>query len=203
MSKLVESIIGKDYKAATDAINEQIVSIVERKMCEMKKMMSARDSIKEEELTESRKKKVHDPAKTAQQLALTMMARNQGKKVKHPPIKPSTKSDLAKESKKAAELHTAMRIAAGQQKSSDASRRREFSERQRRITSERIQRLVQKHVQKNFPRYQKVNKSTLLSRLKSIVGIKNEELMLPSGKVMVATGETTNQSVIKQRRGQV
>ena len=31
----------------------------------------------------------------------------------------------------------------------------------------------------------------------------NEELTLPSGKVMTATRETSNQSVIKQRRGQV
>lgn len=43
MSKLIESIINKDYTSASKSINEQIASIVERKMYEMKKMVSARD----------------------------------------------------------------------------------------------------------------------------------------------------------------
>lgn len=198
MSKLIESLIENNYKEANDVLKEQIYNIVERKMEEMKKMMSARDSVKQE-LTESRKKKVNDPSKTAQHLAMTMIARKQGKKVTHPPIKHSSNSDIAKEAKKAAELYTAMRISAGQQIASDSAKQLERKERQKEVTRQRMKAIVQQH----FPKQNVKNKSSLMSRLKSIVGIKTEELMLPSGKVMVATGETANQSVVKQRRGQV
>ena len=47
MSKLIESIIENNYKEANDVLKEQIAEIVERKMCEMKKMMAARDSEKQ------------------------------------------------------------------------------------------------------------------------------------------------------------
>jgi hypothetical protein len=47
MSKLVEEIINKNYESANEAISEQIHMILERKMCEMKKMTAAKMSAKE------------------------------------------------------------------------------------------------------------------------------------------------------------
>jgi ribosomal protein L16 Arg81 hydroxylase len=50
MTKLIECLIENNYKEANDVLKEKIAEIVERKMCEMKKMMSAR--VSEEHLDE-------------------------------------------------------------------------------------------------------------------------------------------------------
>lgn len=42
MSKLVEEILNKNYEMANEALTEQFRTILERKMCEMKKMTSAK-----------------------------------------------------------------------------------------------------------------------------------------------------------------
>jgi len=41
MSRLVEEILNKNYEMANDALSEQFRTILERKMCEMKKMVAA------------------------------------------------------------------------------------------------------------------------------------------------------------------
>ena len=91
MSNLIESLIENNYKKANELVKEHIHSIVERKMCEMKKMEAARKS--EEQLDEAAKKKPKDPTASAvakaQSLMQIMQAREAGRKIPNPKPVPS------------------------------------------------------------------------------------------------------------------
>ena len=57
MSKLVEEVLNKNYESANEALSEQFRTILERKMCEMKKMTAAKlsgESLEKEQIDEAR-----------------------------------------------------------------------------------------------------------------------------------------------------
>ena len=172
MSNLIESLIEKNYKKANELVKEHIHNIVERKMCEMKKMVAARKS--EEQLDEAAKKKPKDPTASAvakaQSLMQIMQAREAGRKIPNPKPKTQKPSELKQAVKTGKELHNAMRIHTGQKAAADKAQQEIDDIKWEKIRNKiRDQRQDEMNLRRNTYLQSKQKPKTLMQKLKGLV----------------------------------
>ena len=190
MSNLIEKIISKDYKTCNEMFKKHIYEIATKKLEEKKKMMAARDSEKNlDEGIMSSIKRIYNKVSGNQQKRLVGIL---NKKLDDRQIK--TLGHLIKNNK------TEQGLKSDYAELFRDSRYNDLNKRYMRAADPKGIRPYEYLRNKYLSGHKKTGeKEKNFFRGKQ----QNEELTLPSGKVMTATRETSNQSVIKQRRGQV